>query len=179
MNPSAINGIHSGQPQAAHCLSIILSFTRRFYPHDWRRIEQRYIQLKPTASETLKMLRELGALANWIYNVSGLEGVRFEPPVVSNITSLYEYERVQTELNQRIEEESTIVDVPVPGAIEFISASETVVMPWEELDHLYREYEMIGEYDHEAPIRPPVTIVGFDVTLTERSSYEVSLDSMF
>jgi hypothetical protein len=48
-------------------------------------------------------------------------------------------------------------------------------MPRDELDQLYREYEMIGEYDHEAPIRPPVTIVGFDVTLTERSSYEVSL----
>ena len=106
--PSAINGIHSGQPQAAHCLSIILSFTRRFYPHDWRRIEQRYIQLKPTASKTLKMLQEPGALANWIYDVSGLEGVRFEPPVVSDITSLYE--RVQTDLIS-VEEESAIVDV--------------------------------------------------------------------
>ena len=54
------------------------------------------------------MLQEPGALANWIYDVSGLEGVRFEPPVVSDITSLYE--RVQTDLIS-VEEESAIVDV--------------------------------------------------------------------
>ena len=98
--------------------------------------------MKPTASKTLTMLREPGALANWIHEMSGLEGVEFAPPVVSNITSLYE--RVQTELNQRLEEESA--DFHAPETVDNHPAPEIVVIPQVELDQFNGEYEAIGEY---------------------------------
>jgi hypothetical protein len=140
-----------------------LSYTRRFYPHDWRRIEQRYSQLKPSASETLKMLREPGALANWIHDVSGLQGVKFSPPTVSNITSLYE--RAQAELNQRMEEESADARNAL-SELEF-SPQEVIVLPAEEVEQYTRDYDIIEPYDPEVPTRPPATIVGFDVSIAE------------
>jgi hypothetical protein len=97
--------------------------------------------------------------------VSGLEGVRFAPPTVSNITALYE--RVQAEFNQRMEEESSSDIFNSSATMEELSTPETAVMPTLELEQYCNDFEMLAEYDPEAPNRPPAAVIGFEVTLTE------------